>query len=721
MGEIRVPRNMFLWSMAIVYMLAFSSLYVQIPGLYGNDGVSPVRLAEPAGLMDRPLLEQLLTSPSLVWLDVWLGLDAPQVLELLCLLGALLALGAATLGPLRGSMVFLALWALYFSLSQVGRDLLSSPWDNLLLEAGFLAVLVAPLNLLGCQVSSGRHDPMTFWLTRWLLFRLTFGSGVAKLAGQSAPWWNLSAVSHMLESQASPTPLAWWAAQLPAWVLRLATVGVLVSQVMVPLLYFTPIRCLRITAFYLQLVHQLLSALTGNVTLLNLLTVTLGFSLLDTEHTALSCLGHGKKKRAKTWGQTLVWGLTLLVELGVYVLILYSTARLFQIDVDWEARTVSSKTAFTQQQFGDVLRTTMGSTVWIAVLSLTWEVVGALLGSLCVKGLFWKLWALVQWAVFAAATVAMFAVSVVPYTSMEPWSSSKVLPVVKRAHEWVKPYMLVSSYALERHLHPARGRPELVLEGSMDQHTWTEIQWMYKPGNVSAAPPVVAPYEARLDWQMWRAAQGQAQESPWFSGLVLRILQGNKDVERLLQTEPAKYAFNEAPPAFLRARLYQYQFTQLDHDGSGPKQWWWRDFVKDFCPMVHLGDPDLQAMLSRHGLNEESPLQSSPSDSLPAQVLGHLRGHVETLPGPYVQWALLATVATICILKWLLSRGPGGRTCGTPPVEPKSKKAKSQAAPAAKAPAASTGPQAASTGPPAARAPAVERRPEVERSPRRRK
>ena len=61
----------------------------------------------------------------------------------------------------------------------------------------------------------------------------------------------------------------------------------------------------------------------------------------------------------------------------------------------------------------------------------------------------------------------------VPYTSMEPWSSSKVLPVVKRAHEWVKPYQLVSSYALDRQLAAGRGRPELVLEGSRDQHTWT--------------------------------------------------------------------------------------------------------------------------------------------------------------------------------------------------------------------------------------------------------
>ncbi|KAK0138610.1 Lipase maturation factor 2 [Merluccius polli] len=687
MGDIRAPRNVFLWSMAIAYMLAFSSLYVQIPGLYGNDGVSPVRLAQPAGPGDAPLLERLWRSPSLLTLGLTpeLGLDAPQAMELLCLLGVLLSLGAATLAPLRGSLVFLALWALYFSLSQVGRDLLSSPWDNLLLEAGFLAILIAPLNLLWCQVSSRRHDPMTFWLTRWLFFRLTFGSGVAKLAGHSAPWWNLSAVSHMLESQVSPTPLAWCAAQLPAWGLRLATVGVLVSQVIVPLLYFAPIRCLRLGAFYIQLVYQVLSALTGNLTLLNLLTLVLS---------------------------TLVWLLTLLVELGVYVLALYSTALLFQIDVNWKAKTISSKTAFTQQQFGDVLKLMMGPTIWVALLSLTWEVVGALLGALYVRGCLWKLWALVQWAVFAAATVAMFAVSVVPYTSMEPWSSSKVFPAVKRAHGLVEPYRLVSGYAFDRRLESARGRPELVLEGSMDQDTWTEINWMYKPGNVSAAPPVVCPYEARLDWQMWRAARGQAQDSAWFSGLVLRILQGNKEVERLLQTEKAQYVFSKAPPVYLRASLYKYQFTQ--QDGSGPKQWWHREFVKEFCPMMHLGTQELQTMLSRHGLNEKSPPQSSPSDSPLARGLGHLRGHFESLPGPYVQWALLATVATICILKSLLSRGPGGRTCGTPPGEPKTKKAKSEAASASKAAAASAGPQADQD-------PAVEKRPDVERSPRRRK
>lgn len=49
---------------------------------------------------------------------------------------------------------------------------------------------------------------------------------------------------------------------------------------------------------------------------------------------------------------------------------------------------------------------------------------------------------------------------------------------------------------------------------------------MYKPGNVSRPPPVVVPHQPRLDWQMWFAALGPHTHSPWFTSLVLRLLQG---------------------------------------------------------------------------------------------------------------------------------------------------------------------------------------------------
>lgn len=65
--------------------------------------------------------------------------------------------------------------------------------DSLLLEAGFLAVLVAPLRLLrGGSAAWRPHDGVTFWLVRWLLFRLMFASGVVKLTSRCPTWWGLT-------------------------------------------------------------------------------------------------------------------------------------------------------------------------------------------------------------------------------------------------------------------------------------------------------------------------------------------------------------------------------------------------------------------------------------------------------------------------------------------------------------------------------------------------
>uniref|UniRef100_A0A8C7U2X1 Lipase maturation factor n=1 Tax=Oncorhynchus mykiss TaxID=8022 RepID=A0A8C7U2X1_ONCMY len=632
MGETRLPRHMFLWSMAIIYMFAFASLYVQIPGLYGNEGVLPVRLVEPRVDGSRPVLEQIHAHPSLLWLGPRLGLDldAQQAMELLCLAGALLALGAALLEPLRDSLVFFCLWALYLSLCQVGQDFLRFQWDSLLLEAGFLTVLVAPLNLLRWRSAFRQHDAVTFWLVRWLLFRLTFGSGVAKLASHCPSWWGLTAVKHMFEAQGIPLPWSWFIQQLPDWYLKLGTVGLLVTEIAVPPLYFAPIRHLRLAAFYIQ-VCVCVCVVTPAA---------------------------AKHECVKSWHQTIM----SLVLLAVFAAIIYGTKVLFTLEMDWETKTMTSKT-------GRLTVHLVFNPLYLCV---------------CVRGCLWKLWGLVQWAVIVSAAVAVFAISVVPYSSMEQVYSSKILPEVRQAYSLVERYRLVSAYSLDSRV---GGRSEVVLEGSMDKNTWTEIEFMYKPGNVGVAPPVVAPHQPRLDWQMSQAAQGLAEQSPWFTSLVHCLLQGNKDVVRLIQTDSAQYPFSQAPPVYLRASLYQYWFTQTAQDWSGPKEWWRRDYSEEFYPAVQLGDPTLEGMLNQHGLKETFPIQPSPDSPL-AQALKQVRGHVQTLPGHLVLWSLLATVATIWLFKTLLSGVLGGRKAKPTPAEPKAKKAKAQ--PAAKNASASS-------------------------------
>lgn len=86
-------------------------------GLYGNEGLLSARWQ--LRYSGKPLLEQLLSSPTLLWLGPRLGLDTHTAMELLCLAGAALSLAATLFEALRHSLVFFCLWTLYLSLYQV--------------------------------------------------------------------------------------------------------------------------------------------------------------------------------------------------------------------------------------------------------------------------------------------------------------------------------------------------------------------------------------------------------------------------------------------------------------------------------------------------------------------------------------------------------------------------------------------------------------------------
>ncbi|WAR03178.1 LMF2-like protein, partial [Mya arenaria] len=117
-------------------------------------------------------------------------------MDLLCATGLALSFLCVICKAMRDTVSFILLWMLYFSLYQVGQTFL---WfqDILLLEAGFLTILVAPFNV---QMPIRRfrvaqyhqHDTITLWLVRWLLFRLMFSSGIVKLTSRCPTWWKLT-------------------------------------------------------------------------------------------------------------------------------------------------------------------------------------------------------------------------------------------------------------------------------------------------------------------------------------------------------------------------------------------------------------------------------------------------------------------------------------------------------------------------------------------------
>ncbi|CAI5664347.1 unnamed protein product [Oreochromis niloticus] len=610
MGEIVLPRRMFLWCMAVIYLTAFVSLYVQIPGLYGNEGLLPARWQ--LRYSGKPLVEQLLSSPTLLWLGPRLGLDTHTAMELLCLIGAALSLAATLVEAFRDSVVFFCLWVLYLSMYEVGQVFLYFQWDNLLLETGFLCILVAPLTLIRGSRGVREHDRVTFWLIRWLLFRLMFASGVVKLTSRCPTWWGLTALTYHYETQCIPTPLAWFAHQLPVWWQKLSVVGAFVIEIAVPFLFFSPLRRLRLGAFYLQAYK------TDN-----------------------------GNDDSKLWS----W-LCYLLELVVWALVIVGTVISFDLQLDTVKKGISSRTAFTYHQFNLFLKTVTIPSIWIGVLSLTWEMVTSLFRCACVSGFFKRFWGTVQWTVFAGAAASMFAVSLVPFTFIEYDSNSRLWPGVRQAYEMVDRYQVVNSYGLFRRMTGVGGRPEVVIEGSSDGVTWTEIEFMYKPGNLSASPPMLTPHQPRLDWQMWFAALGPNTQSPWFTSLMYRLLQGKRDVIELIQSDVSQYPFHQQPPAYLRAHRYRYWFTESKADGSFPERWWRRVYDEEFYPIVHLGNSFLEGMLNQYGLKDKSPPRRL-SNTTVAQAVRWVRSQVRGVPAHTLIWTLIACGATFCLVQGL--------------------------------------------------------------------
>ncbi|XP_077120447.1 lipase maturation factor 2 [Ranitomeya variabilis] len=674
MGEQRQVRNTFLWGLSGIYLCAFLSLYTQVPGLYGREGILPA--GKMLRFTGKDLWEQLKDSPTLLWLGPQLGLDTEQGIELLCILGAVLSLGALLFNCFRDSLIFLLLWILYLSLYQVGQVFLYFQWDSLLLETGFLAILVAPMRALRSKMNVwSAHDGITFWLTRWLLFRLMFASGVVKLTSRCPTWWGLTALTYHYETQCIPTPAAWYAHQLPVWFQKLSVVATYVIEIGVPWLFFLPSRRLRLFSFYAQVLLQVLIILTGNYNFFNLLTVVLCFSLLDDQH--LRSGPKGRKGRRFS-----LQSFVVCFDLLAFGLLGFWTVKHFDLQINLEKYHVESKTAFTYHDFLQWLRTLIFPSIWLAGASLGWEILKGMYRSASVRGFFWKLLSTIQWAVFSVATVGMFAISLVPYTYIEVESNGQLWPSLHRMFKAVDEYQLVNSYGLFRRMTGVGGRPEVVVEGSYDKLTWTEIEFMYKPGNVSAPPPIITPHQPRLDWQMWFAALGHHTHSPWFTSFVYRLLQGNKDVIRLVQNDESLYPFNSHPPLYIRAQLYKYWYTEVDQTGHTPSNWWRRRAAEEFYPMVFLGDHTLESLLNQYGLKDKPTPRRSLDAPLPS-ALRFIRDLLRPYPAPLLLYSILITLVVIYSLQALFGRGnrPGvskQRSHSKPPSDKKKQKESSK-------------------------------------------
>src|SRR3984893_9448788 len=168
-------RWLFLRALGLIFFSAFYSLAYQIRGLIGPDGILPARdyLVQVARVLGSA---RFWYAPTVFW---WSASD--RFLMGVVVIGMTASLLLVVNVWPRGMAT---IWLLGFlSFIAAAQDFASYQSDGMLLEAGFISLFLAPS---GRWPRWGASDPpsrASRYMLLWLMFRIYFESGIAKILG----------------------------------------------------------------------------------------------------------------------------------------------------------------------------------------------------------------------------------------------------------------------------------------------------------------------------------------------------------------------------------------------------------------------------------------------------------------------------------------------------------------------------------------------------------
>jgi hypothetical protein len=134
------------------------------------------------------------------------------------------------------------------------------------------------------------------------------------------------------------------------------------------------------------------------------------------------------------------------------------------------------------------------------------------------------------------------------------------------------PSRIVNSFGLFAVM--TRERYEIEFQGTADGKTWIAYPFRYKPQDPMKRPGIYAPYQPRLDWNLWFASLSSCDDNRWVMNVEARLLENSPPVLKLFAGNP----FAKKPPVAVRSVLWQYWFTR-----QGERGWWRRELRGEYC------------------------------------------------------------------------------------------------------------------------------------------
>ena len=494
-----LSRWMFLRAIGAIYFSAFFPLAFQIRGLIGPNGILP------ASEYLKSIAEQLGRArfwyvPTVLWFSI-----GSHMLTALCWIGMAAALLLVINIWPRGMLAIC--FVCFLSFVSAAREFSGYQSDGMLLEAGFLAFFVAPGGFRPGLAVGRPPIRAALYLVLWEWFRIYFESGIAKLSGGDPEWRNFTAMDDYYQNGPLPTWIGWYVQHLPHWFHAATAFFTLALEIVLILAAFLP-RPFRIALFCIVTPWQIGIILTANYTFLNYLVLVLAFLLLDDRF----LLRFFPEK----------WRLHLPVSVTSPLVVVTPSREEPSSLPSPPPIPSTNKDSLSEAAALDGRRKWSSSlrAVRIAVLAV-----------------------LFSWIFYSTAIQLIWMITPVP------------LPTAPVA--LLDPFRIANRYGLFAAM--TRGRYEIEFQGSDDGQTWIAYPFRHKPQDPSKPPGIYAPYQPRLDWNLWFASLGEWRDNPLVLRTQKRLLSNDADVLALFAANP----FSQRPPHQVRTVLYQYWFTSM--------------------------------------------------------------------------------------------------------------------------------------------------------------
>ena len=424
----------------------------------------------------------------------------------------------------RGMLV--VCFVCYLSFVAAAGDFSGYQSDGMLLEAGFIAWFFAPPGVRPAWGGSSPAARASLFLLQWEWFRIYFESGIVKLASGDPEWRNWTAMDQYYQNGPLPTWIGYYAQHLPHWFHAFTVFVTFAVELGIVWMMFLPRRW-RLICFVVVTGLQIGIILTANYTFLNYLVLSLGILLVDD--------GYLIRLLPMRWRADFEKASAL--------------ARAQRPGASPPEPALSIVDAGMTPRPAPMPRRQMHSIAFRLALTSV----------------------ILSW-IFYAASVQLL------------WILVPGLPLPTSPVAALDPFRIANRYGLFAVM--TRGRYEIEFQGSNDGQNWTAYPFRYKPQDPAKVPRIYAPYQPRLDWNLWFASLGDWREYSIVPSTEERLLSGSHDVLQLFAGNP----FPDAPPKYIRAVLWQYWFTSLA-EKRRTGTWWRRNMLGLYAPELQVG-PD---------------------------------------------------------------------------------------------------------------------------------